>query len=191
MLTELIAAVMEECSKQMRDLSAVAVSSGPGSYTGLRIGTSVAKGICYGLGKPLIGVPTLQGMAYSMSLSKPDPTGIYIPMIDARRQDVYVAVYDSGNRLLEGDRFETVDEGFYDTLSKYGVKNIYFGGSGSPKVAHICSSTGFGTIVENIKCVANNICSLAYIRYAAGLFENITYFEPFYLKEFEGRMKIG
>jgi tRNA threonylcarbamoyladenosine biosynthesis protein TsaB len=190
-LTTLIEEIMDNQRIKLRDISAVALSSGPGSYTGLRIGTSVAKGLCYGLGKPLIAVSTLQGMAHSMSELHPDTNGIYIPMIDARRNDVYMAVYDPGNKVLEKDRFATVDVVFADTLSSYNVKNIYFGGSGASKLEIICLNTYFGTLIENIICMAANISAISYKRFVHNMFEDLTYFEPFYLKEFEGRMKIG
>lgn len=191
MLTTLIRDVMDSQKIRPIDLSAVALSSGPGSYTGLRIGTSVAKGICYGLDKPLIAVSTLQGMAHKMSLMHPDPDGIYIPMIDARRDDVYMAIYDSDNILLEKDKFATINVDFFNILASYNVKNIYFGGLGASKLPLICSNNYNCTLIENIICVASNINAISYKRYEQGMFENVTYFEPFYLKEFEGRMKIG
>jgi tRNA threonylcarbamoyladenosine biosynthesis protein TsaB len=190
-VTILIRDIMDSQKIRLMDLSAVALSSGPGSYTGLRIGTSVAKGICYGLDKPLIAVSTLQGMAHKMSLVHPDPEGIYIPMIDARRDDVYMAIYDSGNKVLVKDKFATINIDFPATLASYNVKNIYFGGLGASKLPLICSNNYYCTLIENIICVASNIITISYKRYEHSIFENVTYFEPFYLKEFEGRMKIG
>ena len=191
MLTSLIRELLKECNIRLGDLSAVALSSGPGSYTGLRIGASVAKGICYGLGKPLISVSTLKGLAHTMSTIHPDPNGIYIPMLDARRDDVYMAIYDADNCLLEKDSFATVDVGFADTLSRRSVKNIYFGGPGASKMDVICLNMEFGIVIENLICVASNINTISYKQHKCCIYDDITYFEPFYLKEFEGRMKVS
>jgi tRNA threonylcarbamoyladenosine biosynthesis protein TsaB len=190
-LTTLIDELMDDQHIRLKDLSAVALSGGPGSYTGLRIGTSVAKGICYGLDKPLISVSTLQGLAHMMSAKHPDPNGIYIPMLDARRNDVYMSIYDSDNNIIEKDNFATVNVDFADTLANYNVKNIYFGGSGAKKVLLTGFNNIFGTIIENLICVARNINEISYKQFLNGKFEDHLYFEPFYLKEFEGRIKLN
>jgi tRNA threonylcarbamoyladenosine biosynthesis protein TsaB len=190
-LTSLIDELMNDQDVRLKDLSAVALSGGPGSYTGLRIGASVAKGICYGLDKPLISVSTLQGLAYVMSVKHPDPNGVYIPMLDARRNDVYMSIYDNGNNIIEKDKFATVSVDFADTLTSYNVKNIYFGGSGAKKVRLTDFNDKFGTVIENLICKASNINDISYKRFLNGKFEDHLYFEPFYLKEFEGRIKIN
>ena len=190
-LTILIREIVENQKMKLRDLSAVAISSGPGSYTGLRIGTSVAKGICYGIDKPLIAVSTLQGMAHKMSTMNPDLNGIYIPMIDARRSNVYMAVYDSDNNVIENDRFADTNVDLTDNFSSYSVKNTYLGGLDASKLQLICLNNYNCTLLENLICVSSNISGISYKRFVHNVFENLTYFEPFYLKEFEGRMKIG
>ena len=190
-LTTLIRDIVENQKIELRNLSAVAVSHGPGSYTGLRIGTSVAKGICYGIEKPLIAVSTLQGMAHKMSTMNPDPNGIYIPMLDARRSNVYMAIYDSDNNVIENDRFADVNVDLTDNFASYNVKNIYFGGLDTSKLPLICLNKYYCNLIENIICVASNISTISYKRFVHNVFEDLTYFEPFYLKEFEGRMKIG
>jgi len=188
-LAILIRELMEEQNIKLKDLSAVALSSGPGSYTGLRIGTSVAKGICYGLDKPLISVSTLHGLAHTMSEKYPDPNGVYIPMLDARRDDVYMAVYDKDDNIIEKDNFATVNVVLPDILTRYTVKNIYFAGSGAQKVRITEINNNFGTVIENLICIASNINAISYKRFMKGKFEDHRYFEPFYLKEFEGQMK--
>jgi tRNA threonylcarbamoyladenosine biosynthesis protein TsaB len=188
-LTNYIREVLEVQHLRFEDLSAVAVSSGPGSYTGLRIGASVAKGLCYGLGLPLIGVSTLQGLAYSMSMKHPDENGVYISVLDARRDDIYMAVYDVNNNMVEKDKFATASVVFSDIKSSYSVKNVYFGGPGAAKMKISCLNNEFGTVIENLICVASNINIISYKRYINDIFEDVTYFEPFYLKEFEGRIK--
>jgi len=190
-LTTFINELMDDQNIRLKDLSAVALSSGPGSYTGLRIGASVAKGICYGLDKPLISVSTLQGLAYVMSVTRPDPDGIYIPMLDARRNDVYMSIYDADNNIIKKDTFATVSVDFTDMLASYSVKNIYFGGSGAKKVQLTDINHKFGTIIENLICVAKNINVISYKHFVEGIFENVNYFEPFYLKEFAEQIKVN
>src|SRR3954465_14983363 len=96
LLNTLINDVLAQSQLRLSDLSAIAISGGPGSFTGLRIGASVAQGICYGLDIPLIAIPTLMGIAHHMSVISSRPDGIFVPMIDARRDDVYMAVYTQG-----------------------------------------------------------------------------------------------
>lgn len=191
MLTTQIRELMDAHELKLKDLSAVALSSGPGSYTGLRIGTSVAKGICYGLNIPLIAVSTLQGIAHRMIQLYPDPNAIYVPMIDARRENVYMAVYDSQNQALIQDTFATINVDLKDNLASYNVKNVYLGGTGAGKMNLICLNNEFGTVIENLICVASNITAISYNQYTNGEYADVTYFEPYYLKEFEGRIKIN
>lgn len=190
-LTILIGELMQECDAKIKDLSAVALSSGPGSYTGLRISTSVAKGICYGAGIPLISVSTLKGLAAAMSISHSVGESIYVPMLDARRQDVYWGIYDEEGRVIKEDNFVTIDENFLALVASYNVKNVYFGGSGATKMKTMCLKMEFGTVIENLICKAKNISSISYKQYLNGIYEDLTYFEPNYLKEFEGRMKFS
>lgn len=189
LLAILVRDTLHEAGLTARDLSAVALSSGPGSYTGLRIGTSLAKGLCYGLDLPLIAIPTLMGMAWQMAATMTDASGVYVPMIDARRDDAYIAVYDAHLNLLEKDIFVTVDTHLYDRILRLYDSNIYFGGSASHKMINIFSNTKFGTVIENVKCISSNISMLSYEHYQRKIFSDLTYFEPFYLKEFEGRIK--
>lgn len=189
LLAILVQDTLHEAGVTARDLSAVALSSGPGSYTGLRIGTSLAKGLCYGLGLPLIGIPTLMGLACQMTATMTDAAAVYVPMIDARRDDAYIAVYDGDLKVLEKDTFVTVDIHLFDRLLRLYDSNIYFGGTASHKMINLFSNNKFGTIIENVKCIASNISMLSYEHYQRKIFSDLTYFEPFYLKEFEGRIK--
>ncbi len=189
LLAILVRDTLHEAGLTARDLSAVALSSGPGSYTGLRIGTSLAKGLCYGLDLPLIAIPTLMGMAWQMAATMTDASGVYVPMIDARRDDAYIAVYDASLNVLEKDTFVTVDTHLYDRFLRLYDSNIYFGGTASHKMINIFSNTKFGTVIENVKCISSNISMLSYEHYQRKIFSDLTYFEPFYLKEFEGRIK--
>lgn len=189
-LNDLIETVMSDARLKPSDLHAIALSSGPGSYTGLRIGTSLAKGLCYGLQIPLISIPTLMGLAAAMSASAPEKNAILVPMIDARRDDAYLAIYDQSLKILQKDVFLTVDLKLYDSFLRLYDSPIYFGGNAANKMEKFFSNNKFGTIIENVQCIASNIISLSYEFYARKEFVDLVYYEPFYLKEFEGRMKI-
>jgi tRNA threonylcarbamoyladenosine biosynthesis protein TsaB len=190
-LTVLIAEVLKMASVKKLDLSAIAVSAGPGSYTGLRIGASVAKGLCYGLDIPLIGVSTLHGLAHTMSACIPDEKGVYISAIDARRDDIYYAIYDANDNLIEADSFCTVNEAFAEKLKGLNSNSIYMNETVYLKLQKICLNNEFGTVIENIILKASNIKDISFSHYIKGQYESSAYFEPFYLKEFEGRMKIN
>lgn len=186
LLTVLIEQLFKDASLNYKDIDAIAVSGGPGSYTGLRIGTSVAKGLCYALDKPLIAVSTLQALAFRMVQEVKDDSGIYIPMIDARRMDVYAALFFATNERLKDDFFMTIDEPSLRIFD--GERSIYFGGTGAEKVKKI-TNINFGTVIEKILCNSSNMCFISYFKYKQDVFENTTYYEPFYFKEFEGRTK--
>jgi tRNA threonylcarbamoyladenosine biosynthesis protein TsaB len=190
-LTALINNVLADSNLSLKALCAIAISSGPGSYTGLRIGTSVAKGLCYGLDIPLIGVSTLQGLAYAMAESKADEAGIYVPMLDARNNNAYMAIYDAENNIIEKDKFTALNVALIDNLRSNYVKTIYLGGSGATKFGEACLNINFGTVIENIICRSTNINMISYKLFLNNQMNNLAQFEPFYLKEFEGRMKIN
>lgn len=161
---------------------AVAVSSGPGSYTGLRIGVSIAKGICYALGIPLISVSTLELMADTLinKLELSDDCLIR-PVLDARRMEVYTALYDTKGKCLEEPNALIIDnESFSEELKK---GYLYIAGNGAEKIRNVVLS-------ENAKFEttlfpdAANMINIAERKFKQSLFENVAYFEPFYLKDF-------
>jgi len=159
-------------------IKAVAVSAGPGSYTGLRIGISIAKGLCYGWNIPLIAIPTLKIIAARLI-----PSSSYLcPMIDARRMEVYAALYDGHLKELDAAKPVIVDEGFYsDILAK---KEIIFFGNGSDKCKRIINSPN-AIFVDNIHPLADNMNDEALRAFEEKIFANLAYFEPFYLKDFQ------
>ena len=189
-LNKLIETALADAGLTPADLHAIALSGGPGSYTGLRIGTSLAKGLCYGLKIPLIAIPTLMGMAAAMSAAVTEDNARLVPMIDARRDDGYMAIYDKQLDILQKDTFLTIDSKLFDSYLRLYDSPIYFGGSGADKMKNFFSNNKFGTIIENIQCISSNLIALSYDRYISNEFEDLVYYEPFYLKEFEGRMKI-
>ena len=191
LLTVLIAEVLKMAGVGRQDLSAIAVSAGPGSYTGLRIGASVAKGLCFGLEIPLIGVSTLQGLAHAMSACVPDDTGIYVPAIDARRDDIYYAIFDAIGLRIEDDIFCTANDAFVQKLKHLNSNSIYMNETVYLKLQKNCLNNEFGTVIENIILKASNIKDISFNHFIKGQYDSSAYFEPFYLKEFEGRIKIN
>jgi tRNA threonylcarbamoyladenosine biosynthesis protein TsaB len=178
-LTLFIQDVVAAAGRQLSDIEAVAVSKGPGSYTGLRIGVSVAKGLCFSLGVPLIGVDTLKSMANGLRKEAP-AHALLCPMIDARRMEVYTAVYDAGLNVLQPVGALIVEAG---SFSGFADRQLIFFGDGAAKCRE--KLTGENTaFIENFHNSASSISSLAFEKFRAGAFEDLAYFEPYYLKEF-------
>lgn len=163
-------------------LDAVAVSCGPGSYTGLRIGVSMAKGICYGRGVKLIAVPTLELLAVPVLLEHDIEDGALLcPMLDARRMEVYAGVYDRALNEVRPVQADVVDA---DTYREYLDKGkVYFFGNGACKCIDAIGSSN-AVLVKDIKPLAANMFPLAEKRFNQGRFEDVAYFVPFYLKDF-------
>ncbi len=162
---------------------AVAVSMGPGSYTGLRIGVSVAKGICYGRSVPLIAIPTLDAFCNGFIRRHPDlPSGARLaPMIDARRMEVYTALYSTGGEKLRDTHALIVDEhSFRSELTEHPV---YLFGPGADKLTSVLNHSGIH-IETGFTADAEYLVAPALERFSSGKFEDVAYFEPFYLKDF-------
>ncbi len=168
----------------LSELDAVAVSAGPGSYTGLRIGTSVAKGLCYALNKPLIAVPTLLSLAVSVKEKAGNVSGFYMPVMDARRMDAYVAVYDAALNEVRAAGCVTLNDEFANSLT--GFDNIFIGGNASEKCKSAIESPNF-IYTEKVDCDARSMVRISNNRYLKNEFEDTAYFEPFYLKEFPAK----
>ena len=168
-------------------LEAVAVSCGPGSYTGLRIGVSMAKGICYGRGVKLIAVPTLELMAVPVLLGEhPEEEGaLIVPMLDARRMEVYAEVLDRALKVVRPIQADIVDA---DTYKEYlDQHHVYFFGNGAAKCMETINHPN-AHLVEGIEPLAKNMAPLAEKRFVEGKFEDVAYFVPFYLKDFVAKM---
>lgn len=159
---------------------AIAVSSGPGSYTGLRIGVSEAKGLSYGLDIPLIAIPTAHIMA-SMMRDKADEKTLLCPMIDARRMEVYATIFDRSLQVVRETSADIVEEGSYgDLLEKY---SIVFFGNGAEKCRTLITHPN-ARFFDDIHPLASGMVPLAEKAFAEKVFVDVAYFEPFYLKEF-------
>lgn len=158
-------------------IDAIAVSMGPGSYTGLRIGVSSAKGLCFSLDKPLISVSTLE----SLSLQVKIENGFIVPMLDARRLEIYSAIFDANHLQIRDIQAQILDESsFLDYLEK---DKVYFIGTGVEKTKTILKHKN-AVFIENKLPSANEMGLIAFNKYANNDFENLAYFEPFYLKDF-------
>ena len=184
-ITIYIDEVLKEKGIQYQQLDAVAVSKGPGSYTGLRIGVSTAKGICYAADLPLMAVDTLHAMAYGMRDKMDDrlqPNDLLVPMIDARRMEVYCAVFDASLNAVKGTEALVVDEHSFDDLLK--EHRLWLFGDGAPKLKDLFQDTLQIQIVDGFAPSAAYMAVLSDQALKAGDFVDVAYFEPYYLKDF-------
>lgn len=170
--------VMEQAAIPLPDIDGIAVSMGPGSYTGLRIGVSTAKGLCYSLDKPLIAIPTLQVLASVYTIE----SGVILPLLDARRMEVYSAVYDKDHQPVRETRAEIITgESFGEWLER---GKVYFTGNGAEKCKGIITHAN-AVFPERAEAPsASGMAWLAEKKFKTGRFENVAYFEPYYLKDF-------
>ncbi len=180
-LTLFIEKVMKSANLKFTDLDAVAVSKGPGSYTGLRIGVSTAKGLCFALDKPLIAINTLQMMANGYMLQNPNYEGLICTMIDARRMEVFTAIYNSNLQEVEATNAKIVSETSFNSMLE--GNDITFIGDGAEKCKLVLNhqNAHFSSLNFNS---ATNMSALDLQAYNNQNFEDVAYFEPFYLKDF-------
>ena len=168
--------ILKETGVSVQDLNAIAVSKGPGSYTGLRIGVSTAKGLCYALGIPLISVDTLQVLAEQVVVEN----GLIVPMIDARRMEVYSAVFDTNHNKIMEVQAEILTEESYVEITEA----VYFIGDCQEKCKTVLTKNNFNFLPEIVYPSANEMSGLSYEKFTKNEFEDVAYFEPFYLKDF-------
>ncbi len=185
-LTGYIADVFLEAGLTYQQLDAIAVSMGPGSYTGLRIGVSTAKGLCYALDKQLIAIDTLKSLAWQAvntykKLGKESGNALLVPMLDARRMEVFTAVYDCNLNVIEPVNALVVTENSFEIFA--GKEIIYFG-DGASKCKTLFETESNFTFLDNITLSAEALCMLAIRDFENGNFADVAYCEPFYLKEF-------
>ncbi len=175
-LTPMIESILKENNLTMKDLSAVAYSSGPGSYTGLRIGLSVAKGICFGNEIPLLSIPTLQHLSNMNSHAG----SLSFPMIDARRMEVYAALVDDSNNFIMNPFACILDEYNWNNLPS--DKSIYCIGNANKKAKEILSIYPHFQFIDT-PISASTMCNIAEKKWDTGSFADTAYEVPFYLKE--------
>lgn len=190
-ITIFIKEVMDEVGLDYSQLDAVAVSKGPGSYTGLRIGVSTAKGICYAAGIPLMAVDTLHAMAYGMRDrlgGEVRPDDLFVPMIDARRMEVYCAVFDAKmNRIKDTEAvvFGTENPQFSAFNSQLSTSHrLWLFGDGAPKLKELFKEVPQVHIVDDFAPSAAYMAGLSDQALKDKDFVDVAYFEPFYLKDF-------
>lgn len=180
-LHSFIESTLKQAGISVKELNAIALSKGPGSYTGLRIGSSAAKGLAFALQLPLISIDTLQAMAFGMrnDLNK---ESLLCPMLDARRMEVYTALYDSNLNLVEPIQALVVDDVTSEIFKK--EEQIIFFGEGMPKCKTILEQNKNAVFVEGFIPSAIHLAPLAFKKFRENSFEDLAYFEPLYLKEF-------
>lgn len=169
--------VLREANITADKLDAIAISKGPGSYTGLRIGVSSAKGLCYAADKPLISIPTLEALTHQVKIEE----GIIIPMLDARRMEVYSAVYDANHSQIRETQALILEANIFDDYLE--AHKVYFIGNGVEKAKEIINHPN-AIFIEDKLPSANEMSSLSYTKYKKSDIEDVAYFEPYYLKDF-------
>lgn len=184
-LSVLIDELLNELNFEISNINAVAVNKGPGSYTGLRIGVSLAKGLCYALGKPLLAIGSLDSMVQGVleSSQSYNLSGIefFCPMIDARRMEVYSALFDTTNKRVTEVEAVIVDSNSFQQPLQQG--KVLFFGNGASKCASVITNQN-AIFIDNFEPSARFMLPLALKAYKDEIFEDIAYFEPFYLKDF-------
>ncbi|RBN51020.1 tRNA (adenosine(37)-N6)-threonylcarbamoyltransferase complex dimerization subunit type 1 TsaB [Flavobacterium psychrolimnae] len=171
-----IEAIIEEAGIALQDLSAIAVSQGPGSYTGLRIGVSAAKGLCYALDIPLIAVDTLQALAAQVTIS----SGLIIPMIDARRMEVYSAIFSPSLEKKREVLAQIIDENSFEDRQE----TLYFIGDCAEKCKSILTKENHVFLEEIVYPSAKEMSALSFEKFKISDTVDVAYFEPYYLKDF-------
>jgi tRNA threonylcarbamoyladenosine biosynthesis protein TsaB len=169
--------VLQTAKVSIDQVDAIAISKGPGSYTGLRIGVSAAKGLCYALDVPLISVPTLEALAHQVDA----PKGAVVAMLDARRQEVYSAIFDDHFSELRATEAEVLTPESYQELLE--SSPVYFIGNGVAKTKALIAHKNAYFIEDKLPS-AQQMCALSFEKYKTKNFEDVAYFEPFYLKDF-------
>ena len=170
--------VLKLANKSIKDIEAVAISKGPGSFTGLRIGVSAAKGLCFSLDVPLISVSTLASLAIAINVKEGE---FIIPLLDARRMEVYSAVFDHNYDQINKTRAEIIDKNSFEEFLRNG--KVYFLGDGANKCKDIIVHKN-AIFLEGYFPSANEMAKLSFHEYKNSNTEDLAYFEPFYLKDF-------
>ena len=169
--------VVESANIKLPEIDAIAVSKGPGSYTGLRIGVSAAKGLCFSLDKPLISVSTLESLSHQINIED----GFIVPMLDARRMEIYSAIFDASHHQIRETQAQILEESsFLDYLDK---SMVYFIGNGVEKTKALIQHENAVFVKDKLPS-ANEMGKLAFQKFRNNDFENVAYFEPYYLKDF-------
>lgn len=168
--------ILAETAVSFSQLSAIAVSSGPGSYTGLRIGVSAAKGLSFALAIPLISIDTLTSLAHQVTQTD----GVIIPMIDARRMEVYSALFNSNKQMVRGVEAQIITAESFAEIEE----TIYFIGDSNPKVQSVLNKPNHVFLDQFMYPSAQQMSALSFQKFQNNEFEDLAYYEPYYLKDF-------
>ena len=177
MLHPLINEALLESKLTIKEIEAIAVGKGPGSYTGLRIGVSAAKGLCFANDIPLISINSLEILAQTVNID----SGLIIPMIDARRMELYAAIYDNNHNAVRKTKAEIIDS--HSFLAELQNQKVYFLGDGAKKCKEIILNKN-AVFIENAFPSAKEMTTISYHKFKHETTEDVAYFEPFYLKNF-------
>lgn len=169
--------VLIEAKIPLSNLDAISISKGPGSYTGLRIGVSAAKGLCFAIDKPLISVATLEALAHQIKIEE----GVIVSMLDARRMEVYSAVFNTEFQQIRDTQAQILDKRSFKDYLEEG--KVYFIGNGVEKTKTLISHPN-AVFIDNKLPSANEMSTLSYKKFKENSFEDVAYFEPYYLKDF-------
>lgn len=174
--------ILNEAQKKgIASPDAIAICSGPGSYTGLRIGVSLVKGLCYGYGIPLLAATSLQVMAHEVAARSVEKEAILCPMIDARRMEVYLSLWNGAMEELSSPEAKIIDESTFADISE---RPFYYFGTGAEKCQAFFSKKNFKFIAD-VAPMAHALLPLALKAFEKKVFHNVAYFEPFYLKAYQ------
>ncbi|HRS53387.1 MAG TPA: tRNA (adenosine(37)-N6)-threonylcarbamoyltransferase complex dimerization subunit type 1 TsaB [Bacteroidales bacterium] len=185
LLLPFIDEILKKEKLNIKQIDAIAISKGPGSYTGLRVGVSTAKGLCYAIDKPLLAIDTLQAMAVGMQQivkNSINHNDLFVPLIDARRMEVYSSVYNTNNEQIREILAEVIDENSFSEFLKY--TRVFFAGDALSKCKEVLHKKTNAIFIDNFLPSAKWLCPVAYKLYENKEFANLAYFEPFYLKDF-------
>lgn len=189
-ITVYINEILAQANAHYADIDAVAVSCGPGSYTGLRIGVSTAKGLCFALDKPLIAVETLAAMANGVFQTKQAQAGTLLcPMIDARRMEVYTAIFKQGGEVVKPTTAEIIDAGSFAAILS--ENKVLFFGDGADKCKDVLGQNPNALFLPNFVNSATYLSTIALDKFKRSDFVDVAYFEPYYLKDFIAGKKAG
>ena len=170
--------VLRDADRTMEQIDAMSVSKGPGSYTGLRIGVSAAKGLCYALDKPLISIPTLTSLANSVKVNEDE---CIVALLDARRMEVYCSIFDNNHQQIVETKAEIIDQSSFEKHLNLG--KVYFLGDGAEKCKNIIDHKN-AVFLDDYFPSSREMGHLSYEKYMRKDFEDVAYFEPYYLKDF-------
>ena len=183
LLPSIVNTVFAQIGIEKQDIKAVAISDGPGSYTGLRIGTASAKGLCYSWDVPLIAINTLEAMANEANKHNLEEA-LLVPMLDARRMEVYTMVLDADFQVLQETNAHVLEE---TSFQEFGDRTVLYFGNGAGKAVELLSKHKNFRYMEHIYTYARSVGELAWRKYESQSFEDLAYYEPNYLKEFQAK----